>query len=117
MYTFSQTVAVARNDSNSAADAIFKVPQQLSGDEATLFAWILQSIWKQRNNTLWNDTIEAQNSVFMQPKVVMQDWKAVHEITNGAELVQADTKLSSVKKALPFILEKKAIHTTQNIIC
>jgi hypothetical protein len=38
MYTFSQTVAVARNDSNSAADAIFKVPQQLSGDEATLFA-------------------------------------------------------------------------------
>jgi hypothetical protein len=53
----------------------------------------------------------------MQPKVVMQDWKAVHEITNGAELVQADTKLSFVKKALAFILEKKAIHTTHNIIC
>jgi len=53
----------------------------------------------------------------MQPRVVLQDWKAVHEIINGAELVQADTKPSFVKKALPFIFEKKAIHTTHNIMC
>jgi len=48
MSTFSQTVAVARDDSKSAADAIFKVPQQLSGDEAALFACILREYLEAR---------------------------------------------------------------------
>jgi hypothetical protein len=39
-----------------------------------------------------NNTIEVQNSVLMQAKVLLQNWKADQEIANGAELVQADTR-------------------------
>jgi len=42
---------------------VYQLLQVLSSEEASLFSCVLWSIWKQRNNKIWNETVDAQSFV------------------------------------------------------
>jgi ribonuclease HI len=48
---------------------------------------VLWSIWKQRNNRIWNNIIDAQNFVFTCAATVLSDWQSPHRVRTG-ELIQ-----------------------------
>ncbi|PNX62716.1 hypothetical protein L195_g061280, partial [Trifolium pratense] len=50
----------------------------MSKENKVIFACILWSIWKQRNNQIWNNVTDAQNFVFSRAINMLQDWKAVY---------------------------------------
>jgi hypothetical protein len=79
MSTFSQVVSSAANSDNDVNTVIFNTLQHLSKDDAALFGCILWSIWKQRNNQIWNNIIDAQSFVFSRAVSLLQDWRAVRE--------------------------------------
>ncbi|GAU37566.1 hypothetical protein TSUD_153990 [Trifolium subterraneum] len=77
MTGFFHVVSNAINNNNNAQDIIFHILQQLSKDDSTVFACILWSIWKQRNNQIWNNVTDAQNFVLSRAVNMLQEWKAV----------------------------------------
>jgi hypothetical protein len=69
----SKNVWTMRNFSNSVTagqcknideSLMFKLSLQLNGDDATLMTSVVWSIWKQRNNLIWNNVTYAPNFVF-----------------------------------------------------
>ncbi|KAK2365042.1 hypothetical protein QL285_089842 [Trifolium repens] len=79
MSTFSQVVSSAANSDNDVNTVIFNILQHLSKDDAALFGCTLWSIWKQRNNQIWNNITDAQSFVFSRAVSLLQDWRAVRE--------------------------------------
>jgi hypothetical protein len=59
MSVFSQVVSSAVNGDIDVKTVVFHILQQLSKNDAALFACILWSIWKQHNNQIWNNVIDA----------------------------------------------------------
>jgi hypothetical protein len=43
-------------------------------EDATLFGCVLWSIWKQRNNKLWNGVVDTQTYVVNQVKTMLYEW-------------------------------------------
>nr|ABN08196.1 Polynucleotidyl transferase, Ribonuclease H fold [Medicago truncatula] len=70
----------------------------LNGDEAALFCCILWSIWKQRNNKVWNGVIEAQVVVLERAKVLLQDWRAAKSYQQHSSRIQNTADSSKWKK-------------------
>jgi len=54
--------------------------QVLAADGVALFGCLLWSIWKQRNNKIWNDITDAQSYVFDRAKTMLEDWKTTRSI-------------------------------------
>jgi len=48
------------NQGRHGSDLIFKLLHVLSREDATSASCVLWSIWKQKNNKIWNDVIHAQ---------------------------------------------------------
>jgi hypothetical protein len=85
MSVFSQVVSSATIGDNDVKTVIFHILQQLSKNDATLFACILWSIWKQHNNQIWNNVIDAQSFVFSRAVSMLQDWRVLRDaaVTSG----------------------------------
>jgi ribonuclease HI len=94
MSVFSQVVSNAANGDNDVKTVIFNILQQLSKKDAALLACILWSIWKQRNNKIWNNIIDAQNFVFSRAVSMLQDWRAVR----GAATTSGTTSQAEVQQ-------------------
>jgi hypothetical protein len=62
--------------SQEASGVIFQSLQVLNIDDAAMFCCIIWSIWKQRNNKIWKEVIDAQTFVFDRAKVLLEDWKS-----------------------------------------
>jgi len=54
---------------------IFNSLQVLSNSKASLFSCVLWSIWKQRNNKVWDDIVDAQSFVLERAKSLLFDWE------------------------------------------
>ncbi|KAK2382746.1 hypothetical protein QL285_070262 [Trifolium repens] len=95
MSVFSQVVSSATIGDNDVKTVIFHILQQLSKNDATLFACILWSIWKQHNNQIWNNVIDAQSFVFSRVVSMLQDWRVVRDaaVTSGTT-TQAEVQRS-----------------------
>jgi len=61
---------------------IFKALHDRSKEDAALFCCLLRSIWKQRNNRVWNEVTDAQANVVKKAKVMLHDWQDAHRICN-----------------------------------
>jgi hypothetical protein len=79
----------------SCSNCIFQVLQTLSCENAALFACILWSIWKQRNNKVWNDIVDAQCFVLERASSLLYDWKAAKNASALKFPVTAATHSSS----------------------
>ncbi|WJX95855.1 hypothetical protein P8452_77124 [Trifolium repens] len=62
---------------------------------------VLWSIWKQRNNKIWNNTIDAQSSVLARAEEMLKDWTAVWHVYNRTTVVMQSATVSTWKKPLP----------------
>jgi len=52
----------------------------LSSGDASLFACILWSIWKQRNNQVWNNVADAQAFVLERAESLLYEWTAATNV-------------------------------------
>jgi len=62
---------------------------------------IIWSIWKQRNNKIWKEVIDAQTFVFDRAKVLLEDWKSaklVQETSPNRQ--QQDRRVKWVKPSV-----------------
>jgi ribonuclease HI len=78
-----------------ASELIFYLLQQLNADDASLLACVMWSIWKQRNNLVWNNVTDAQNFVFTRAHNMLLDRRAVQATKAG---VVADQHTEQVHK-------------------
>ncbi|MCI36139.1 cytochrome P450 [Trifolium medium] len=64
-------------------------------------AAILWSIWKQRNNKVWNNTLDSQNVVIVRAEKMIKEWNVVrHAQTHNLATTHANV-INSWKKPLP----------------
>jgi hypothetical protein len=95
MSVFSQVVSSSTISDNDVKSVIFHILQQLSKNDAALFACILWSIWKQRNNQIWNNVTDAQSFVFSRAVSMLQDWRAVRDAAvSSGTTTQAEVQRS-----------------------
>lgn len=59
------------NQGQDSVGIIFNILQVLDGGDAALFCCLLWSIWKQRNNKIRNEVIDAQCFVFECAKALL----------------------------------------------
>lgn len=78
------------NQGRHGSDLIFKLLHVLSREDTTSDSCVLWSIWKQKNNKLWNDVIHAQPNLLF-------DWKAAQKVS------QIATTLSSYIRNVKWI--------------
>ncbi|PNY05519.1 cytochrome p450 [Trifolium pratense] len=76
---FNVVCTVADSESNIIV-VIFKILQLLTQEDAALFAIIIWSIWKQRNNKVWNNVNELQSYVFRRAIEQLHGWKAARAV-------------------------------------
>ncbi|KAK2418379.1 hypothetical protein QL285_040582 [Trifolium repens] len=90
-----KVVSSATISDNDVKTVIFHILQQLSKNDAALFACILWSIWKQRNNQIWNNVTDAQSFVFSRAVSMLQDWRAVRDAAvSSGSTTQAEVQRS-----------------------
>jgi len=58
---------------------IFQLLQVLPSEEVSLLSCVLWSIWKQRNNRIQNDTIDAQSFVSERARSMLFEWQTVRK--------------------------------------
>ncbi|PNX94619.1 cytochrome p450 [Trifolium pratense] len=93
MSVFFQVVHSAANSEDDAKTIIFHILKQLSKNDVAMFACILWSIWKQRNNQIWNNVTDAQSFVFSRAATMLQDWRAVcAAATTSSQVAQAEVQ-------------------------
>jgi len=59
---------------------IFRILQDLSSGDASLFAFILWSIWKQRNNHVWNNVTDVQAFLLERAESLLYEWTAARNV-------------------------------------
>jgi hypothetical protein len=93
MFVFFQVISSAANGDNDVKNVIFHILQQLSKNDVALFACILWSMWKQHNNQIWNDVIDAPIFVFSRVVSMLQDWRVVcHAAATSGTTTQAEVQ-------------------------
>ncbi|GAU47653.1 hypothetical protein TSUD_27780 [Trifolium subterraneum] len=98
---FSLDVAAMVDPDRDIATVIFNLLQLLNDTDSALFATVLWSIWKQRNNKIWNKTIDSQNFVLARAEDTLKDWIAVQRVQNRAASAMQSVVVSNWKKPLP----------------
>ncbi|CAJ2660552.1 unnamed protein product [Trifolium pratense] len=85
MCTFYPIIVAAMQNGYDAAELIFHLLQQINEEDASLLACVIWSIWKQRNNIIWNNVTDAQNFVFSRANITLHDWRVVHTARTGVK--------------------------------
>jgi hypothetical protein len=91
-------VTAATNVDNDAAGVIFNLLQRLNSADSVEMATILWSIWKQRNNKVWNNTLEGQNFVIVRAQEMVRDWTAVQRVQTHNSVTSHATVINGWKK-------------------
>jgi ribonuclease HI len=99
MCSFRNKIIAALHNNYAASDLIFDLLQQLSNEDASLMACVIWSIWKQRNNRIWNNVIDAQNFVFSRAAALINDWCAVQQARPGTTGQPTTTEIKWNKPA------------------
>jgi len=73
MSPFFSSISVLLHRDMDSKNIIFKALQDLSKEDAALFCCVLWSIWKQRNNRVWNEVIDVQVYVLERTKAKLHD--------------------------------------------
>lgn len=63
---------------NTAAEFIFALLQELSHDQAELFASVLWSLWKSRNLRLWQNVRETSQAILECAKQILANWRTAN---------------------------------------
>ncbi|KEH22274.1 hypothetical protein MTR_7g036825 [Medicago truncatula] len=81
MLPFFSSISILLQDMDNK-NIIFKVLHDLSKDDATLFCCVLWTMWKQRNNRVWDEVIDAPVYVVERENVMLHDWQDACRICN-----------------------------------
>ncbi|PNX54918.1 cytochrome p450 [Trifolium pratense] len=58
--------------------------QRSSSSRMQCLSCVIWSIWKQRNNCIWNNVADAQNFVVSRDIAMLNDWRVVHMVSVDA---------------------------------
>ncbi|KEH18700.1 hypothetical protein MTR_8g027950 [Medicago truncatula] len=82
MLPFFSSISILLQQDMDSKNLIFNALHDLSKDDVTLFCSVLWSIWKQRNNKVWNEVIDPPVYVVERAKVMLYDWQDARRICN-----------------------------------
>jgi len=88
MFAAFQSMSGVINQGQDSARIVFNMLQVLNGGDAALFCCTLWSIWKQRNNKVWNEVIDTQRFVFERAKTLPDDWKTTKDFRQPTSSMQ-----------------------------
>jgi hypothetical protein len=90
MCNFNSIITAGLQHYAGVSELIFACLQQLNDNESALMACIIWSIWKQRNNRIWNNVTDMQSAVFSRAVTNLNDWRAVHIIRGDMREIHGD---------------------------
>jgi hypothetical protein len=105
MCNFNNIITAGLKHYAGATELIFALLQQLNIDEAALMACIFWSIWKQRNNQVWNDITDVHSVVFSRAITTLNDWHAVQIMKDGRSLLPDALNVTSMPRFLLILIE------------
>ena len=96
--SYSKICNILSQETSSAA-IIFQALQTLCAEDATEFCCIMWSIWKQRNNKVWNDVTDVQPFVLARAKSQLFYWRAAKLLTQPPSILQGNLDNLTWKKS------------------
>ncbi|XP_024632220.1 uncharacterized protein [Medicago truncatula] len=100
MFDAFQSMSGVINQGQDSAGNIFNMLQVLNAGDAALFCCTLWSIWKQRNNKVWNELTDAQRFVFDRAKTLLDDWKTAKDFCQPTSNMQRPVQYPRWQKPL-----------------
>jgi hypothetical protein len=73
-------VSTCLNTNNSVAENIFVILHRLNKDDQELFSVMVWSLWKRRNNQVWENIIELNQTVCERAKHLLIGWRNAQQV-------------------------------------
>ncbi|PNY01281.1 cytochrome p450 [Trifolium pratense] len=67
------------NDSNSITENLFSILERLDKNQQELFSVMMWSIWKCRNNQVWNNISDSAQTVYERANHLITSWRNAQE--------------------------------------
>jgi hypothetical protein len=78
--------------SNNAAENLFLILQRLEKDQQEFFCVMVWSIWKRKNNKVWDNIIDSDQYVIERAKHLITGWRKAQQIRKRANIAQPITQ-------------------------
>jgi hypothetical protein len=76
------------NISNNIVDILLSILHNLNQEQQANFSVLLWSIWKRRNNKVWNNISETNTTVCERARHLITSWKQAQQIRSSANISQ-----------------------------
>ncbi|CAJ2632963.1 unnamed protein product [Trifolium pratense] len=73
---------------NNIAENLFSILHRLNKDQQELFCVLVWSIWKRRNNKVWEDVTDSDQTVVERAKHLITSWRSAQQIRQSAHITQ-----------------------------
>ncbi|CAJ2675491.1 unnamed protein product [Trifolium pratense] len=73
---------------NNIAENLFSILHWLNKDQQELFCVLVWSIWKRRNNKVWEDVTDSDQTVVERAKHLITSWRSAQQIRQSAHITQ-----------------------------
>ncbi|CAJ2636477.1 unnamed protein product [Trifolium pratense] len=73
---------------NNIAENLFSILHRLNKDQQELFCVLVWSIWKRRNNKVWENVTDSDQTVVERAKHLITSWRNAQQIRQSANITQ-----------------------------
>ncbi|PNX70097.1 pentatricopeptide repeat-containing protein, partial [Trifolium pratense] len=73
---------------NNIAENLFSILHRLNKDQQEFFCVLVWSIWKRRNNKVWENVTDSDQTVIERAKHLITSWRNAQQIRQSANIAQ-----------------------------